>query len=155
MAECNAASRPGILPDLTTLLAAMVLLMFSNGRFPVAVCSWLGPLLMIHFTRGGKGLVRLPLAYLGLSFAFGYQFYEMTPFGGSAYLLFCASFGITLLLPYVSDRYVGQRRNGLNRSLVFPLALVTSEYLASFGPFWNLGFHRLLAVRESDAAPIA
>jgi len=139
MAERNAASRPRILPDLTTLLAAMVLLMFSNGRFPVAVCSWLGPLFMIHFTRGRKGLVRLPLAYLGLSFAFGYQFYGMTPFGGSAYLIFCASFGITLLLPYVADRYWGQRWNGLTRSLVFPLALITSEYLASFGPFGTWG----------------
>lgn len=139
MAERNAASRPGILPDLTTLLVAMVLLMFSNGRFPVAVCSWLGPLFMIHFTRGGKGLVRLPLAYLGLSFAFGYQFYGMTPFGGSAYLIFCASLGITLLLPYVADRYLGHRWNGLTRSLVFPLALVASEYLVSFGPFGTWG----------------
>src|SRR5579864_5994295 len=100
MAERNAASRPRLLPDLTIFLAGMVLLIFSNGRLPVAVCSWLGPLFMLHFTRGGKGLVRLPLAYLGLCFAFGIQFYGMTPFGGSAYLIFCASLGITLLLPY-------------------------------------------------------
>ena len=139
MAERNAASRPGILPTLTTALAAMVLLMFSNGRIPVAVCSWLGPLFMVHFTRGGKWLVRLPLAYVGLSFAFGYQFYGMTPFGGSAYLIFCASFGITLLLPYVTDRYLGHRWNGLTRSLVFPLTLVASEYVVSFGPFGTWG----------------
>ena len=83
MAERNLASRPGILRNLTTLLVAIGLLMFSNGRFPVAVCSWLGTLFMIHFTRGGKGFVRMPLACLGLSFAFGYQFYGMTPFGAS------------------------------------------------------------------------
>lgn len=139
MAQHRAAFRTGSLPNLTTPLAAMVLLTFSNGRFPVAVCSWLGPLFMIHFTRGGKGLVRLPLAYLGLSFAFGYQFYGMTPFGGSAYWIFCASFGITLLLPYAADRYLGHRWNGLVRSLVFPLALVASEYLVSFGPFGTWG----------------
>lgn len=139
MAERNAASRSGTLPDLAIFLAAIVLLMFSNGRFPVAVCSWLGPLFLIHFTRGGKGLVRLPLAYLGLSFAFGYQFYGMTPFRGSAYLIFCAAFGIALLLPYLADRYLGHRWNGLTRSLVFPLALVASEYLVSFGPFGTWG----------------
>lgn len=139
MAERYAASRPEFLSNLTTLLAAIILLMFSNGRFPVAVCSWFGLLFMIHFTRGGKGLVRLPLAYLGLSFAFGYQFYGMTPFGGSAYLIFCAVLGITLLLPYVADRYFWHYRNGLTRSLVFPLALVASEYLVSFGPFGTWG----------------
>ncbi len=139
MAKRNALPAPGIRPDLTTFLAAMVLLMFSNGRFPVAVCSWLGPLFMIHFTRGGKGLVRLPLAYLGLSVAFGFHFYGMTPFGGSTYLIFCASLGITLLLPYVADRYLEHRWNALTRSLVFPLALVASEYLVSFGPFGTWG----------------
>jgi apolipoprotein N-acyltransferase len=139
MAKSNAASRHEFLPSLTTLLAAIVLLMFSNGRFPVAVCSWLGPFFMIHFTRGGKSLVRLPVAYLVLSSAFGYQFYGMTPFGGSAYLIFCAALGITLLLPYVADRYLGHRWNGLTRSLVFPLALVASEYLVSFGPFGTWG----------------
>lgn len=139
MAERSAASRPKILPDLTVLLAAMVLLMFSNGRFPVASCSWLGPLFMIHFTRGGNGLVRLPLAYLVLSFAFGYQFYGMTPFGGSAYWIFCASLGITLLLPYMADRYLSHRWKGLTGSLVFPLVLVASEYLVSFGPFGTWG----------------
>jgi hypothetical protein len=31
--------------------AALALLMFSNGRFPIAACSWLAPLFMLHFTR--------------------------------------------------------------------------------------------------------
>lgn len=39
----RSAFRTGSLPNLTPL-AATVLLTFSNGRFPVAVCSWLGPL---------------------------------------------------------------------------------------------------------------
>jgi len=94
---------------------------------------------MIHFTRGGKGLVRLPMAFLGLSFAFGYQFYEMTPFGGAAYWIFSGAFGVTLLLPYLADRYLGRRWSGLTRTLVFPLALVASEYLVSFGPFGTWG----------------
>lgn len=139
LAERNAASRPGILPGLAAFLAATVSLMFSNGRFPVAMCAWLGPFFMIHFTRGGKGLVRLPLAYLGLSFAFGYEFYGMTPFGGSGYWLFCAALGTTLLLPYLADHHLGHRWSGLTRSLVFPLALVASEYLVSFGPFGTWG----------------
>jgi len=113
--------------------------MYSNGRFPIAVCSWLGPLFIIHFTRGGKGFVWLPLAYLGLSCAFGYQFYGMTPFGGAAYWIFSGAFGMALLLPYVADRYLGLRWHGLVRSLVFPLTLVASEYVVSFGPYGTWG----------------
>jgi len=97
------------------------------------------PLFMIHFTRSGRGLVPLPLAFCGLSFAFGYQFYRMAPFEGVAYLMFSAAFGVTLLLPYLADRYLGLRWQGLSRSLVFPLALVASEYLASFNPFGTWG----------------
>jgi apolipoprotein N-acyltransferase len=137
MAERDALSRPGTQLGLTPLLAAIGLLMFSNGRFPIAVCSWLGPVFMLHFTRAGK-IIRLPLAFLGLSFAFGYEFYGMTPFGGFGYWLFSAAFGIALFLPYLVDRYVVPEQS-LLRSLVFPLALVASEYLASFNPFGTWG----------------
>ncbi|MGC2109817.1 MAG: nitrilase-related carbon-nitrogen hydrolase [Candidatus Korobacteraceae bacterium] len=89
---------------------------------------------------GGKGFVRLALAYLGLSFAFGYQFYGMTPIAGFDYWIFSGAFGIALLLPYIADRYLGLRLPGLSRSLVFPLAFVTSEYLVSLGsPFGSWG----------------
>lgn len=139
MDESKPVSPAPVPTSFTVLIAAIVLLMFSNGRFPIAVCGWLGPLFMIHFTRGGNGFVRLPLAYLGLSFTFGFQFFGMTPFGGSAYVMFCGAFGIALLLPYVADRYLGLCWNGLTRSLVFPLTLVASEYVVSFGPYGTWG----------------
>lgn len=120
-------------------VTAVLFLMFSNGRFPIAICAWLGPVFLLRFTRGGSGMTRLPLAYLGLSFAFGNQFYRMTPFGGSAYWIFSAAFGIALLIPYVADRYLLTRSRGLLRSLVFPVGLVVSEYLASFNPFGTWG----------------
>jgi apolipoprotein N-acyltransferase len=139
MAESDPVRRSEILSVLTAFLA-VGFLMFCNGRYPIAICAWLGPLFMIHFTRGGKGLVRLPLAYLGLSFAFGYQFHGMTPFAGFDYWIFSGAFGIALLLPYVADRYLGLRLEGLSRSLVFPLAFVTSEYLVSISsPFGTWG----------------
>jgi apolipoprotein N-acyltransferase len=139
MANSKAASHSGFSTVSFTFLVSLVLLMFSNGRFPIAACAWLGPLFLIHFTRGGKGFIRLPFAYLGLSFAFGYQFYGMTPFVGPAYWVFSAAFGITLLLPYIADRYAGLRLHGLMRSLVFPFALVASEFIASFNPFGTWG----------------
>ncbi len=124
---------------IASFLAAVVFLMFSNGRFPLATCAWIGPIFMLRFTRRGKGPVRLALAYLGLSFAFGFQFYQMTPFGGFGYVLFSAAFGITLLLPYIADRYVLAGSRGLAGTLVFPTALVVSEYISAFNPFGSWG----------------
>jgi hypothetical protein len=63
MAETKANSQSGIFTVAGIFLVAVGLLMFSNGRFPIAVCTWIGPLLMIHLTRTGKGFIRLPLAF--------------------------------------------------------------------------------------------
>jgi hypothetical protein len=56
MAETKANSQSGIFTVAGIFLVAVGLLMLSNGRFPIAVCTWIGPLLMIHLTRNGKGL---------------------------------------------------------------------------------------------------
>jgi apolipoprotein N-acyltransferase len=138
MPDSRSGSRLG-LSAVASFIAAVVFLMFSNGRFPIAICAWLGPVFLLHFTRGGKSIIRLPLAYLGLSFAFGNQFYGVVPFGGFAYWIFSGAFGIALLLPYVADRYLRPRSQGVAQSLVFPAALVVSEYLVSFGPFGTWG----------------
>jgi apolipoprotein N-acyltransferase len=139
MNKSNLSPRLKAIGIISPFLIATVFLMFSNGRFPIASCVWLGSVFMLHFTRGGRGGVRLLLAYVGLSFAFGFQFYGMTPFGGVGYWIFSAAFGLTLALPYIADRYLGPRWHGLRRSLVFPLALVVSEYAASFNPFGTWG----------------
>jgi apolipoprotein N-acyltransferase len=131
--------RSRVLSERVSLIASVVLLMFSNGRFPVATCAWLGPAFMVHFTRSGKAIIRVPLSYVGLSFAFGYQFYGMTPFGGFGYVMFSAAFGVMLLLPYLADRYILAGGQGLARSLLFPTAFVVSEYLSSLNPFGSWG----------------
>jgi apolipoprotein N-acyltransferase len=121
------------LTSAAILVAAVALLMFSNGRFPIAICSWLGPAFMLHFTRSGKAWVRLPLAFAGLTIAFAFQTFGVILFLALPFWLVCGIFGIALVVPYVADRYLGRRWNGIVRSLVFPLAMVTSEFLLSFG----------------------
>ncbi len=138
MAESKASLHPEPRSGAAVYCAALGLLLFSNGRYPIAACAWLAPLFMLHFVRGG-GLRRLLLAFLGLSATFGWQFWGMAPLEGFAYVLFSLTFGFTLLLPYVADRYLGRRWQGVTRSLVFPLAMVASECLASLNPFGTWG----------------
>ena len=114
--------------------AAVGLFMFSNGRFSVIVCAWLAPVVLLRFTRTGNGPLRLILAYAGLSFAYWFQFYSMAPFEGVGYAIFSAAVGITLIVPYIVDRYVGLRWSGLARTFAFPLTLVACEFFTAFGP---------------------
>jgi len=88
-AESDAPARSGYISPLLTFVTAIAFLLFANGRYPLAICAWLGPLFMLRFTRGGRVVIRLPLAFLGLSIAFGYQFYGMTPFGGAP--IYCSA----------------------------------------------------------------
>jgi apolipoprotein N-acyltransferase len=127
------APRHALLASAALLVAAMALLMFANGRFPIAICSWLAPVFMLHFTRRGSAFFRLPLAFGGLTFAFAFQTYKVILFLALPYWLVCGIFGLALLAPYAVDRYIAPRWNGSIRSLVFPLTMVTSEFLLSFG----------------------
>jgi apolipoprotein N-acyltransferase len=126
----NVLSSPPFLFSL-----AIFSLLVANGRYTITICAWLAPLFLLRFTREGKSFVRLFLAYLGLSFTYAFQFWGMVPFPGVKYFIFCFLIGLTLLLPYVLDRFLAPRRRGLSRTLVFPLALVCTEFLASMGPY--------------------
>jgi apolipoprotein N-acyltransferase len=106
-----------------------------NGRYAIPICAWLAPLLLLRFTRGGKRLVRLAVAYLGLSLTYAFQFRGMVPFQGVAYFIFCFMVGLSQLLPYVADRLLAPRKRGVSQTLVFPLALVCTEFLVSMGSF--------------------
>lgn len=120
---------------LFLFIAAMLCFLVANGRYVIAICTWLALLLLLRFTREGKRFVRLTAAYLGLSLTYAFQFWGMVPFPGVAYFIFCFMVGLTLLLPYALDRFLASRKRGLSRTLVFPLALVCTEFLVSMGPY--------------------
>ncbi len=63
-----------------------------------------------------------------------FQFYNVSPFEGVGYAIFSAAVGITLIVPYIVDRYVGLRWSGLARTFAFPLTLVACEFFTAFGP---------------------
>jgi apolipoprotein N-acyltransferase len=133
----QAATRRSALSASTLLLFLAVIgsLLVANGRYTIPICAWFAPLLLLRFTRQGKAFARLSLAYLGLSLTYAFQFWGMVPFPGVAYFIFCFLVGLTLLLPYALDRFLALRERGLSRTLVFPLALVCTEFLISMGPY--------------------
>jgi len=121
------------------LAAAAVLLLFANGANTISLAAWLAPLFLLRFVRTQNYVIGLPVAYFLLTAEFAFQFRGMVPIPGTAYYVFLMVWGITLVFPYVIDRLLTHRLDGLKATLVFPTAWAATEYLLSNGPFASWG----------------
>lgn len=121
------------------LIASASLLLFANGASNIPMAAWFAPLFLLRFVRKQRLWIGLPVAYLVLAAAFGVQFRGMVPIPGIGYYIFLAAFGIPLVLPFVIDRLVTPKLNGILTTYVFPTALVSTEYLVSLGPYGSWG----------------
>jgi apolipoprotein N-acyltransferase len=121
------------------LIPAAVLLLFANGASNIPLAAWLAPLFLLRFVRTQKAWIGLPIAYLAMATAFAFQFRGMVPIPGIGYYVFLSVFGLALVLPYVIDRLVTPRLDGVLTTLVFPTAFVSMEYLVSRGPYGSWG----------------
>jgi apolipoprotein N-acyltransferase len=118
---------------------AAALLAFSNGANTVPLAAWLAPVFLLRFVRGQVLKVGLPAAYLLLGAGFAFQFRGMVPIPGVGYYIFLVFWGIPLALPYIIDRLLARRVNGLTASLVFPAAWAATEYAVSRAPYGTWG----------------
>jgi apolipoprotein N-acyltransferase len=121
------------------LAIAAVLLLFSNGANTIAIAAWLSPVFMLRFVRRQRSYIGLPIAYLLFVATFAFQFRGMVPIPGIGYSIFLAAWGISLVLPYLLDRFIARRLTGLGSSLVFPAAWVVTEYALSQAPYGTWG----------------
>jgi apolipoprotein N-acyltransferase len=121
------------------LVPALVLLPFANGATTVFLAAWLSPLFVLRFVREQRAWVGLPVAYVLLAAAFSFQFRGMVPIPGIGYFIFLAAYGVVLILPYVADRLVSPRLEGLQATFVFPAAWAAMDYLNSLGPYGSWG----------------
>jgi apolipoprotein N-acyltransferase len=126
-------------PAWLCLAIAAVLLLFSNGANTIALAAWLSPVLMLRFVRRQLSYVGLPIAYILFVATFAFQFRGMVPIPGIGYYVFLAAWGVSLVLPYILDRFMARRLTGLASSFVFPAAWVVTEYAISKAPYGTWG----------------
>jgi apolipoprotein N-acyltransferase len=117
------------------LFAATVLFAFTAGRWAFAPAAWLAPMFLLRFLRSRPVVPGLFIAWLvrylvaavvtlpGTVAVTGVRYYV------SVLVIITAA-----MLPYAADRLLTPRLPGLAATLVFPAALVSLEYLTSFGP---------------------
>jgi apolipoprotein N-acyltransferase len=112
------------------LVIGAALLPFTSVVPSLWLAAWLAPVFLLRFARTRRARLGIPLIALVQAIALGINWYVGTapnPF------LPLSGVGIGLLatLAYLIDRLLAPRLSGLARTLVFPLALTTIDWLGS------------------------
>jgi apolipoprotein N-acyltransferase len=112
------------------LVIGAALLPFTSIVPSLWLAAWLAPVFLLRFARTQRARLGIPLIALLQAIALGVNWYVGTapnPF------LSASGVGVGLLatLVYLIDRLLAPRLSGLARTLVFPLALTTIDWLGS------------------------
>lgn len=113
--------------SLLILLAGTLLVGFSMGRWLAPLAAWIGPAVIMRFSRDhqvGRGFL-LVFAANALAFFIGFGAF----FGPPMVAFIVVGYGLLLSLPYLVDRLVSPRLRGFPSTLVYPLAATTIEFL--------------------------
>ena len=124
------------------LLVGTALLPFANLQTLIPLTAWLAPVFLMRFTRSQRFLVGLPVLILAISGALLVGGRDgFFPVGdGLGYYLFIVTLGLGGALPFAVDRLLAPRLNGIARTVVFPVAVTTTEFLGTIGnPFGTAG----------------
>jgi apolipoprotein N-acyltransferase len=117
------------------LLVGAALLPVTNLQTLVPIAAWLAPVFLLRFTRTQRALVALPVLAVVMSgtalIGLREGFFPVA--GGVGYALFVAGLGVGGAAPYAVDRLLARRSGPWVRTLTFPLAATTIEFLATFG----------------------
>ncbi len=117
--------RPAV--SRVVLLAGCLLVGFSMGRWLAPLAAWIGPVLILRYSRDHKVGRGYAMVLAALVVALGIGFWGV--FGTLTSVFIAVGYGLLWSLPYLADRILGSRLAGFSSTLVFPLAVTTVEFL--------------------------
>jgi len=130
----------GALGKYLIFIAAGLLWLFAHGKWIMPEASWLAPLMMLYFFRRSNPVIGSVAVAAVTALATYISFKGVIPIPSVGYTFFCVGMGVYYIIPMLVDRYVGKKIQGFWSTLVYPLAYVSIEYIATFfNPFgsWN------------------
>lgn len=124
------------------LVVGAVLLPVTNLQTLLPVAAWLAPVFLLRFSRTQRPLVALPVLVVVMSLtvlvALRNGFFPIAE--GVGYYVFVFGLGVGGTVPYAVDRLLTPRSGAVARTLLFPLAVTTTELLGTLGnPFGTAG----------------
>jgi len=128
--------------SILLLVAGILLVGFSAGRWLAPLAAWIGPVLFMRFTRdqkAGRGILLVVIAYtVAFLIAFGRMWLDMGGMGMAAGL--GVLYGILWGLGYLADRLLSPRLRGFSSTLVYPFTVGTVELINNYtNPIGNWG----------------
>ncbi|HEU4655425.1 MAG TPA: nitrilase-related carbon-nitrogen hydrolase [Steroidobacteraceae bacterium] len=147
----NAASALDQHSSWLWLVAATLCLVFADGRYTVQAASWLALIGLLRFARLQPAVRGLFAIYLALTFAHTIAWRGMVQIKGIAYFGFFLATSLAEVLPYVADRLLYPKLRPTVHAFVFPAALVTLQWLLSYGPQGTWG---AMAYTQADNLPL-
>jgi apolipoprotein N-acyltransferase len=128
--------------SILLLVAGILMVGFSAGRWLAPLAAWIGPVLFMRFMRdqkAGRGILLIVIAYsLAFQIAFGRMWIYMGGIGMAIAL--SVLYGILWGLGYLADRLLGPRLHGFSSTLVYPFTAGTIELINNYtNPIGNWG----------------
>ena len=117
--------------SILLLLAGSLLVGFSAGRWLAPLAAWVGPVLIMRYTRdhqAGRGFILVLSAYI-LAFLIGFGDMWASSWGYLAMSGLAVLYALLWSLPYLADRLMFARLKGFSSTFIYPLAAVTLEFL--------------------------
>lgn len=126
------------------LLLGGALRVFGFGKWIVPLAAWLAPVFLLHFTRGAHPIGGILWVWLALFIALSVSNREVIPLPGAAFVGMTAAIAIAMTLPFLADRLLAPYLSGFLSTLVFPVAWIALEFMASrlnpYGTWGALGY---------------
>jgi apolipoprotein N-acyltransferase len=118
------------------LLVGAALLPFTQFQTVLSLAGWLAPIFLLRFTRTRRARVALPVVTLAHYVAGVVALRGILP-APALYLFGLA--GVVGVVSYAADLVLARRLSGLARTLVFPAAAVTVDWLFGLSLLGTLG----------------
>lgn len=117
--------------SILMLLAGVLLVGFSTGRWLAPLAAWIGPALILRYSRDYKswpGYLLLLVGYIA-AFLIGFGAMWVSAWGVGLMSGLAIGYAFLWTLPYLADRWKIRRLSGFSSTLVYPLAATTLEFL--------------------------
>jgi len=106
-------------------------LLGAGLRVTIPPAAWLGLIGLLHASRAMRPVSGLLLLWPTLWITLVIVRRELMPIPGVAFFGIMGLEAVVLTLPFAADRLAGVRLGGVASTLVFPMALVSAEFLRS------------------------
>lgn len=129
------------LKKIIALILGIIFLFFSNGRWFFPLAAWLYPLFMLYFTRRTKPIAGYLAVMAAAAVCCQISFWKFSSSDPQNPLFYLpALMGIIIAFPFLLDRLLHNKFNGIFATLVFPFAYTTVDFIyGSLSPFGSTG----------------